>query len=297
MFNIIAIILIVICLAIIGVIIVKKLPFLANFDIGSIPEEKEADTKTKIMEDRLQRKTKQVMGKLQPVITKSTSTLTDKIKGFYENLKKLEEQYKKKTLKKEELSTQKEVDDFEKKIDKTLKEADDYIDEENFEDAEKKFIEIISQEPKNVEAYRGLGNLYFLQKNYEDAKQTFEHLLKLNQTDDMAYAKLGSIAIEEGDLARAKDIFKQSIDLQGKAVHYFELAEVNHKMEDYKEAINNLEKALELEPKNPKYLDLLITISIIDKKRLKAQKALNQLREINPDNQKIEEFEAEIKEM
>jgi protein O-GlcNAc transferase len=171
------------------------------------------------------------------------------------------------------------------------------VDQEDYDEAEKKYIEIISLEPKNVEAYRGLGNLYFIQNNYEDAKQTFNHVLKINKEDDMAYAKLGAIAAESGDLKDAKDSYLQSINIQNKAIHFFELAEVCYKLEEYADATKNLEKALEIEPNNPKYLDILITVCIAAKNKAKAADVLDRLNEVNPDNQKIEEFAAEIKEL
>ncbi|MCX6743398.1 MAG: hypothetical protein NT116_04145 [Candidatus Parcubacteria bacterium] len=59
----------------------------------------------------------------------------------------------------------------------------------------------------------------------------------------------------------------------------------------------NLEKALGLEPNNPKYLDLLITISLIIKYKNLAKQSLERLKEANPDNAKIEEFQAQIKEL
>ena len=55
--------------------------------------------------------------------------------------------------------------------------------------------------------------------------------------------------------------------------------------------------ALELEPKNPKYLDLLIESGIkIGDKEL-AKEALRNLRDVNPENKKIKEFKNRIETM
>ncbi|MFC1598975.1 tetratricopeptide repeat protein [Patescibacteria group bacterium] len=296
MYNIIPLVVILFSLVVILAIIIKKLPLLANFDVGSIPEEKEAETKTKIMEERLQRKAKHAWGNVFPYLKHLGKSLKNSYELYFAKLKSLETKYKTKP-KTKTLVTKKEFDDFEKKKDHMLKSADDFVEVEDYEEAENKFIEIISLEPKNIEAYRGLGNLYFLQGNYEDAKQTFEHIVKINKEDDMAYARLGTIAAETGDLQDAKKSFMQSIDIKSKAIHFSELAEVCYKLEEYADAIGNLENALELEPNNPKYLDLLITVSIAAKKKNKADKVLQKLKEVNPDNKKIEEFEAEIKDL
>lgn len=263
MYNIIALIVILICLALILVIVYKKLPLLANFDVGSIPEEKAAETKTKIMEERMARKAKVIYLKITPFFKIIFNFCQRKFKVLAEKIKAWEEKYKTKPTK-EALVTKEEFQSTENKIENLLKEAQDLINREFYEEAEKKYLEILSLEQKNIEAYRGLGNIYFLQKQYEEAKQTFNHILKLNKTDSFAN---------------------------------FELAEVFAKTENYDEAILNLEKALKLEPNNPKYLDLLITISLIIKDKNLARQSLERLKEANPDNGKIEEFQAKIKEL
>jgi tetratricopeptide (TPR) repeat protein len=257
MFNIIALIVILVCLAIILVIVYKKLPLLANFDISSIPEEKAAETKTKIMEERLARKAKFLYAKIVPFFKIIFNFGQRKFKTFQEKIKTWEDKYKTKTPK-EVLVTKEEFVTFEKKIENLLKEAQDLVNRELYAEAEKKYLEILNLEPKNTEAYRGLGNIFILQQQYEDAKQTFLHVLKLNKADSFAN---------------------------------FE------KMENYDEAIINLEQALHLVPNNPKYLDLLITISLIIKDKDLAKKTLQRLKEANPDNAKIEEFQTQIKEL
>lgn len=296
MYNIIPIIIIIISIAVIIYIIVRKLPFLANFEVDKMPTEIESETKTKIVEQRLERKARSALGKISPVVSKISQFGQEKFKKVYENLKNLENQYKKKP-KKQEIATQQEYEDYEKKLDEMLKSAEDLIEQEKYEEAEKRYIEIIGIDPKSTEAFRGLGNLYLLMKNYDDAKQTFEHILKINEMDDWAYARLSKVAQEQGDLSKAKDNIKKSLEIKNTAIHYFELAEVNNKLEEYDEALNNLQQALDIEPNNPKYLDLFITIAIKSKHKKSAANALEHLKEINPDNQKIEEFEAEIKEL
>jgi biopolymer transport protein ExbD len=66
MYNIIPLIIILICLAIILAIILKKLPLLTSFDTSEIPAEKQSETKEKIMNERLKRKAKFFYGKVTP---------------------------------------------------------------------------------------------------------------------------------------------------------------------------------------------------------------------------------------
>jgi len=48
---------------------------------------------------------------------------------------------------------------------------------------EQKWIDLISQNPKNISAYKELGMLYWKQHNYLDAKASFEVALKLGSKD------------------------------------------------------------------------------------------------------------------
>jgi tetratricopeptide (TPR) repeat protein len=296
MYNIIPLIVILLSLGVILVIVFKKLPLLASFDVSSIPKEKEAETREKIIEERIKRKAKYIWEKVSPFLKTFGNIFLRKFQASQEKLKKFEEKHKSKP-KKEILVTKTEFEDYEKKLTGLLQTAADLVNKEAWADAEKKYIEIISLEPKNIEAFRGLGNLYFLQKNYDESKQTYEHILKLNKQDDQAYAYLGKIAEEKGDFDQAKQDYLQSLNISNSALHHFELAEVCQKMGDFDEAVNNLEKALVSEPNNPKYLDLLLEISIIIKNKALAKEVLKQLKDANPDNGKIPEFEAKIRQL
>jgi predicted Zn-dependent protease len=55
--------------------------------------------------------------------------------------------------------------------------------------------------------------------------------------------------------------------------------------------------ALQLEPKNPKYLDLLIEVAILCNDSGLAITAYNELRLVNPENQKLDYFKGKISQM
>ena len=58
---------------------------------------------------------------------------------------------------------------------------------------EKKYIDAIAENPKDVEAYRALCDIYFNQQNYSDARACFRQLLKLDPDDVGAKEKLENI--------------------------------------------------------------------------------------------------------
>jgi len=58
---------------------------------------------------------------------------------------------------------------------------------------EKKYIDMIAENPKDGQAYRGLGFIYLNQKNYSDARACFRRALKLNSQDEEVRIKLNEI--------------------------------------------------------------------------------------------------------
>ncbi len=64
---------------------------------------------------------------------------------------------------------------------------------EQFVVEEKKYIETIIKNPRDVRTYRSLGLLYLAQKNYKDAKESFKQILKINSKDKEAKKKLEEI--------------------------------------------------------------------------------------------------------
>jgi len=55
---------------------------------------------------------------------------------------------------------------------------------------EKKYIDMIAANPKDGQAYRGLGFIYLNQKNYSDARACFRRALKLDPQDEEVRVKL-----------------------------------------------------------------------------------------------------------
>lgn len=139
---------------------------------------------------------------------------------------------------------------------------EDTYESETEGDMERKYLEVLSLDPKNIDAYEGLGRLYFKQKDFEHAKEIFEHILRLGTN---------------------------------KLDHFLDLAESWQALEKYREAKGVLINALKKEPRNPKVIDRLIEIAILLKDRITAKNYLQQLKDVNPENKKIKEFAERIK--
>ncbi len=283
MYNIIPLILILISLSVIIIIIGRKFSLLASLDVESIQSEKEAKFKEQIISSRFERSLVKHYNKIKDLLNPLFQNIRNILRSFFEKLVETKEKYK--NIKKPEAV------DINQKIAQLFVEAEDLKKKDDIEGAEKKLIEIIALDSKNVDAFRNLGRLYFENKNYNEAKQTFEHILKLLETDKEVQDYF--IKTSKGDYNVDSD---NSILLKLPSI-YFDLALTCQALEDFDVAILNLKKALEIEPNNPRYLDTLLEISIIKKDKGLAIDTLEKLKKANPQNQKLLEFEKRIDEM
>lgn len=259
MYNIIPLILIIMSLALIIIIITKKFPALANLDVENIPKEKEAKFKERIISGRLKRNIVMWSSKLTRLVKPLLEIVANFFKWIYKKLHELKDSYR--NEEKENLS----FSEIESRAAELFNEFDQFIKEEKNVEAEQKLIEIINLDNKNIKAFRALGGLYRERKSYVDAKQTFEHVLKLEKE-------------ESGET-------------------YFDLSLVGIDSEDFTGAMGNIKKALAIEPNNPRYLDTLFNISIINKDKAVALEAYERMAEANPENQKLNEMKSRLNEI
>lgn len=259
MYNIIPLILICVSLFIIIVVVVRKFPALANLDVENMPSEKEARFKEQIITGRMEKslaKWKVRLGKFFGFIGGGIGALFKFIQ------KKLQEA--KKNYSNQPVAMP--AEDKEAMIKSLLANNSALDDRENFEEKEANLIKIIELEPQNSEAFIVLGNLYATNKKYEEGKQAFAHVLKL----------LGN-----------EDFDKQ-------AEVYYDLAAIYRDTGEAENSLETIKMAAKLSPNNPRYLDSLLEISIINKDKISATEALEKLALVNPENGKLAEFKEAI---
>ena len=145
-----------------------------------------------------------------------------------------------------------------------IREADALAKEEKFVEAEKKYIEALSIEPKNPKLYEKIGRLYMRNKNYDQARDTLRFASRLSPNDASVVTSLGEIA-----MARA----------------------------EYADAITYFQHAVSLRPRSPRYLDFLLEACIMGGNRAGAKEALARLSAVNPENAKLAEFDKRIRGM
>ncbi len=269
MYNVIPLVLILISLCIIIVIVLRKFSALASLDVDNIQAEKEAKFKERIISNRLKRNIFKWFTKFIKISRILTQQLSVFFKSIYNKLLKLKDSYKNEAV----IS----LGDKEKRIKELYIEADKLIKNDDLDSAEKIFIEIIGLDSKNIKAFEELGQLYFRGKNYEEAVETFNHIIKLVESSD-------------GQEEKGKNDEKI-------AEIYFNLALIDYETKKLTEALANIDKALEIEPNNPRYLDIGLEISIINKDKILATNFYDKLKKANFENNKLEEFKEQIDEL
>lgn len=258
-------ILIAAALAVSLTIIIKKFPALAILDVANIPGEKETKFKQQIMKQRVDRDLARWRGRLGRIMLFLNRRFSNWLKSRQAQLKKIKTTH--------EVNARVPWAKKQKQIQGLLLAAEDLIKKEIFDKAEEKLVEVISLDQKNLPAFLSLGSLYESQKKWSEARQTYEHILKLERQyhDDKEII---------GDLTR------QEI--------YFSLANIEMEVGEAEAALENIREALDLEPNNPRYLDLILNLSIMRKDKALAEEYWDKLAAVNPDNNKLTEWWKEI---
>lgn len=263
MLTTISITLVIIGLLIIAFIILKKFPALAILDVENIPGQKEAKFKEEIIKKRLERDFSR-WGSFFIKVWKFFSSITSSpLHKAHAKLKEIKDVYRR--SKKMTLSQRREH------IRNLFRLAEDSLKNDDLDKAEASLIEIVSLEQKNLPAFFELADVYSAGKKWPEARQTLGYALKLCKA--------------------SKEHFEGDITLQK---IYFSLALVNENLGDYKEALDNVAEALEIEPNNPRYLDLAITLAIEVKNKNYALSLFERFQEVNPENAKLTELFEEI---
>lgn len=292
------ILLIFLSLGVIIVIIVNKFPQLRALDTSALPKVKEAKVKEAIKYQKFSRGFKKLAAKGKP-LAKLVNKLWEQIQTRFRELVKAVQ------VKYQEISEAAKTPPVEPatakppgEITDLLAEAESLANAGDFEQAERKYLAAIKLDGKAIEAFRGLGRIYFDQGKYKQARETYDYILKLSPNDERAYNRLGRLAEIDGDWELAAKYFEVAARLNNRrAICFFDLGRAYAALNKPAAALRNFARAVQLEPNNPKYLDQLLEMSIISGDSDLARETYDRLRLANPDNQKLAEFKQRIEEM
>lgn len=265
MLTTISLILIGLCVLIILAIILRKFPTLAILDANNMPGEKEAEFKDQIIKQKIERDFARWGGAVARVFIFISRNISNFLKSSHKQLKKVKLNYK--SIAKISFVEKQKI------IKKLFAAYTDSLKKENLSEAEEKLLEIVSFDQKNILAFFKLGDLYDKQKKWSEARQTYEYVLKLAQ--------------QRGD----EKSINPELSLQE---IYFSLAWTEKEIGDLDAALENIRGALDLEPNSPRYLDLILDLSIMKKDKELALAYLEKLAAVNPENNKLLDWQEEI---
>lgn len=287
---------IVICFAVIIFVIARKLPQTANLDVENLQEEMELKKKEEIIAKRVEeegRKLKAGWVRRFAPVKKIWGKLQLKFRIYVGKVERL--WYHEESLKKKEKAGRMAPREKKQEIDFLLQSGEESLKAGDLEKAEDYFISAIKLDVKSSPAYRGLADTYLAKNSLEEAVQTYLFLLQLCPHDDAVMAKLAEIFEGKNDLEKAIEYYQKAVlENDSLSPRFYHLSELLLKIKQPETAKEAIVQAVELEPKNPKYLDLMIEIAIICGDKPLAERGYDELRLVNPENQKLVEIKERI---
>lgn len=270
------------------VIVIRKFPQLTLLDVDNLPEVRTLKRKNEYLKKQADKKLEEYKKQKQLDWQPRVQKLKEVQLGFRKYVGQVERRIMNQALKKKTEATPEVKEQKKHEMRSLLQEAQSALEHNALETAESKFIAAIRIDPKEKEAYRGLGEVYFQQGQFTEAQQTFKYLLHLDLQDDTVLVKLAEIAEELGKIEEAVKYYQDAILINDNLPNRFvKLAELLERLEQYQPALEAVKQAVELEPQNPKYLDNMVELAIIVGNKELGEKGYQTLRMVNPENQKL----------
>lgn len=295
MLNWIFLIIIILCIGGAIFIVSRKFPELSALDVAILPEEKFGRKKKEIITKRIDAR---------------RARIKEKSKKYFFPLRKIWGQWQLKFRiyvgKIERLmlheqaaakKTQTKITDLETTahVKKMIDEGEQLLAQNNLDRAEEKFIAAIKLDTHAVAAYRGLADAYLAKKSLEEARTTYQFVLQLDKEDDSVMVKLAEIAESQGDIEEAIQYYQQAVVINDSlSPRFVHLGELLLRVGQPVVAREAFAAAVELEPQNPKYLDLLAETAILCQDKTLALKVYGDLCLVNPENKKLPDLKQRI---
>ncbi len=105
--------------------------------------------------------------------------------------------------------------------------------------------EVVQEDSSSVEAFYLLGYAFFQQKNYEEAEQAFRQTVRLDENHAKALNDLGITLEYLGRSAESIEFYQRSVEIGSNPDAFFNLALLEEKRGEYKNAISLYESYLQ----------------------------------------------------
>jgi tetratricopeptide (TPR) repeat protein len=260
-------------------------------DTDTIRAEKERQARERIVEQRLERRLQIALHPLQRFGRLIGERAMKTYRNAEERLVHVSSQVQS-NMRGWQMPTQ---EDTSGSVQRLLVEASAYAQEHKWAEAERAYLEILKQNERELEAYRGLGALYLKQRQLDQARETFAFLERVQGADDATYAGMAELAELEQDLPRAEQLRKRAVEKAPKsAMRHAELAQFYLANGSPEYASASAKRACELEPSSAAHLELSVEAAILVRDRASAEKQLERLRLVSTDRERVQVLKEKV---
>lgn len=176
-----------------------------------------------------------------------------------------------------------------------LLEAQVFMKKRQIDKAEDKYVEVLQDDPKNVDAYMALGKIYAMRKDWQTAEEAYRYILKIDHTYYEGHRELCNVFKQQKKWSELKGLCQELIVAGKQEAWVFVNMGLVYKKTGYPEkAEEYFKRAVEIEPQNEALLDYLIEVAIINKNKLLALKCLNTLLGVSNDALKLQGYRDKI---
>lgn len=246
LFNVLPIVLIFVAFVIASIVVIRRFPDIRSINVESVPEAKVAATKRRLLVQRLERKLRDGFSSSWQAGRQWGAATQQRLGSLTDRLRTLEDRYRSST------SIQTNESMIEEPAEAPMLEEPTIQTKAITPEppAEQFYLDAIKQNPKDAEAYRALGELWFQRGQHNEAREALHYALHLKE-DATTLAALGGLAHATGELSEAHERY---------------------------------EKAVELDPTNVVHLDRLLDLCILVGRKQQAVATMKKLSAIAPDH-------------
>jgi tetratricopeptide (TPR) repeat protein len=174
-----------------------------------------------------------------------------------------------------------------------------FLDRDDYRKAEETFGEALKRDPRNISAINGMAIIaYQYEDDFKKAEKLFTKAMILEPKNIMTLIQLGQLYYQEEQFEKSRGSFQKVLEINPKEViviHYLGLLAWSQDL-NYKEARDYFLKALKIEVSLEIGMDLAeLYVSDLDQPE-KANELIILLLEKYPNDRKLKEFVAELKE-
>lgn len=133
---------------------------------------------------------------------------------------------------------------------------------------------------------------------HAEAEELFVDVVRLDTQNVEAFEYLGEIYLQKKEYDHALESLEYAKKLNPKDDKiYYVLGKVYQDQEDDDKALEYFKQAVELADSNPRNLDALVYAALDAEDKLLARQMINKLRKVNPEHGKLEEMEERMTEI